>query len=1124
MSVTPNMDRLRLEAIERRRIEAGNLVKSRKRKLSELYCVSNLSRIREINDELALKPVKDTLLSFLEKNDIQNGHSFDLKTLEPQDEVIESTEKFSQPQSQPVSKNVSAEPSTESSSATAQLVKSAEETIDAENTPSDAVKEQDVPKDDRSEQEQKVVHQIPQSSRRPIVKKKKSKDDRKSLFNPNNDEAVDTHVLLLKEQLPAKVAEATPLAELYYLAQTLPLVKLMPSTHKVVTSTMFETALTEGKINVVHSRIEELKRQGKWSLRQPTKFVDPIRSNVRTHWDNLLSEMNWMAIDFREEKKLKIATCAFIAQSISDYWNYGKVCCVKRKPITHTVSQDEDVNMDLVNLENTTEDIETNEKDSIDISKLLQRPDPSTEFSPPTLPEVTPEDFLNAQESSQSMFKVSIDLDSLNAQNRTLLEELPAFSSFEHFDDKYDTAPLAAVSKSLIPVEDDSWYNVLFKQIVDESSVVPAQQKGLFGFSSQKRINTSIKPPPPPSLKYLDLRTPTIWLPEDDQNLIEYVNQFSFNWGVVSAYLSKKPTRSYSSNIERRTPWQCFERYIQLNDTFQINDMRGQNTLSAMKWLEHAHNIQATTKRRISPLGVGVDSIQRGHKRLRWASMFEAIRKCMRKRESVTRPNNTQVRKSADDKKLVAPTPAELSKLKFERDKAIQEAYMQNPANGFRGRMPTSGVSTPNRPVDGHSANAPIPIPVPGPPAVSAGNTAAAVGQTNGPPRSASQSQVQSQNQQQQAQQRFNDASKRPNSVPVPQPQQRQSIPQVSQTANNGQRLPQAGTAMPKVTGPNGTPYTPEQIQQLMQMRQRKMMQQQAQSGNVPNIPQSSPSPNNLANAQIANPQVNNNMRSNSNPHVSSTSSPLIGQSQPLNANNGNARKLTFVPAHVSAIINQIQSQNPNMSKQEVTKIAAQYLANLQAKQHRANSLNGGNSNTGSVSATPVSVQAGAQSRPQSSQASPIGVPNAKLATGVPTPQQILQQQGMSSSPTNQSPNLQQVQPQQQGRVQQQSPTIQSPRVPIQQASQLASQPSTSLTPQQKAQLDMLKVLHAEQQQKRQQQQQNQNQQQYQQFQQQQLQQNQSQNPQSQINSIQQGIQSSPNKLNAKNMQSKPSS
>jgi chromatin modification-related protein VID21 len=832
-------------------------------------------------------------------------------------------------------------------------------------------------------------------------------------------------VLILKEFLPAKVAESTPLAELYYLAQTLPLVKLIPSTHKVVTSNMFESALTEGKINVVHSRIEELKRQGKWSLRQPTRFVDPIRSQYRTQWDNLLSEMNWMATDFKEERKLRVTSCAFIAQSVADYWKFGKVCCIKRKPIKYIVDdmseliefpkeeQEEDQALPETSMEK--------DDDSIDISKLLKRPNPEDEIIAPDLPEVSLEDYLDYKET-QSPFKLSIDTNEMKPNDKSLIDNLPIFSSFQNFDDYYSSAPLIPVSKVVLPVEDENYYNVYFKNIIDDSNVIPDQQKGLFGFSSQKKISTSIKPPSPPNLKYLDLRTPTIWLPEDDQDLIEYVNQFSFNWGVVSAHLSKKPTRSYSSNIERRTPWQCFERYIQLNDTFQINDMRGSNTLNAMKWLEHAHNIQATTKRRISPLGVGVESIQRGHKRLRWASMFEAVRKCMRKRESITRPNTNQVRKPLDDKKLPAPTPAELSKLKYERDKAIQDAYLQNSA-GFRGR-PNPNVAG-SRPVSGANplpatqAQSQVQPTRPGqapngnPIAPSTNNvgTARIPQPTSGQAVGAvQQSQVQN-NSISQSSPSLSPNVQRPNNVSVPGSTQQQPAINAQRVLNNNQA--------PKLTAPNGQPYTPEQLQQFVQMRQRKALQQQNAINGGSSVGNSNTSSPTMVNAQLnANNSLSSRSSSNPNATPSQNPSPVVAQNQiPMNKMNSPVnigRNMAFVPAHVSAVISQIQAKNPNLSKAEVTKMAAQYLANLQAKQQSRN-VQGNGFIEGVSSAGPVNQRSNSQ-------------------------------QGASTSlqrPTNSA----------------------AASSPLQQQNSV----SPALTPQQKAQLDMLKALHAEQQQKRQQ-------------------------------------------------------
>ncbi|ODV98382.1 hypothetical protein PACTADRAFT_20878, partial [Pachysolen tannophilus NRRL Y-2460] len=532
-------------------------------------------------------------------------------------------------------------------------------------------------------------------------------------------------VLLMPENYPSKIAESSPLAELYYLTQTCPLSKLLPGTNKTLTTDTYESALLEGKVAVVYSRIEELKRQKKWSLRQPGRFVDPFTAEngpSSSHWNSLLTEMKWMSVDFAEARKFKLVQCFYIAQSVMDYWNYDK------------------------------------------------------SFQP---------------------FKIYVDSEDLTNTDAAIIENLPTYIAFDDFKeekaiDPYLKNPITAVSRLLTPIDEDDeeWYKVVMRN--DDSVTSPlasTYQKGFFGLNGQKRLNF-IKPPLPPSLKYLDLRTPTIWLPEDDRYLIHYIAEYQFNWNIVSAHLSAHPTRGYSSNIERRTPWQCFERYIQLNDKFQFSDMRGGYSSLAQQWLEAAHKAQATTKRRISPLGVGSDSIQRGHKRLRWASMFDAIRKCMRKRENAPKPSNSPHKKFNDEKKGNVPTPAELSKLKFDRDKAIQEAYMhQSNANGMISNTNAPGIRN--------------------------------------------------------------------------------------------------GNVITKPTTPNGTPYTNEQIQHLLQLqRQRKLMQQ---------------------NSASASPAV-----------VTNTAAPL----RKLNLSN-------FSNAHVSAIINQIQLQNPKMSKADVTKLAANYLHNL---------------------------------------------------------------------------------------------------------------------------------------------------------------------------------------------------
>ncbi|GME75811.1 unnamed protein product [[Candida] boidinii] len=73
------MDRIRLESIERRRQECSNVIKGRKRKLAELYCVSRLPLLPISNDQVL--QIEDKLMAFLEKNDLENGHEFNISVL-----------------------------------------------------------------------------------------------------------------------------------------------------------------------------------------------------------------------------------------------------------------------------------------------------------------------------------------------------------------------------------------------------------------------------------------------------------------------------------------------------------------------------------------------------------------------------------------------------------------------------------------------------------------------------------------------------------------------------------------------------------------------------------------------------------------------------------------------------------------------------------------------------------------------------------------------------------------------------------------------------------------------------------------------------------------------------------
>lgn len=863
----------------------------------------------------------------------------------------------------------------------------------------------------------------------------------------------DLDILSLPEHYPTEVHNVSSLAELYYLTQTLPLIKLLPGSHKTLMTEDFELALLEGKIAVLYSRIEELKRQKKWSLRQPIRYYDPFLYSKRNkkaksyQWDSLLKEARWLAADFKESSKFKKACCFEMAQAVQDYWSYGKIMCIKRKPIRYIGDVDEEsekaqvdtseanINAgdEFLNLDNaesagegtlnlgegvqsvkieesvqpetegtadmeidelaevkneadlevsnspaaTTEALvipepealqpeaemnleekvdpsevqehelteEPDEPDSIDISKLLERPDPNAEIVAPTLPQYTAEDLakLKVSASSNSPFKLHVNVNDIKKIDQSIIRNLPKFTAFD--DDLVSNMqhpPLKPGENSIIPVsrmlypfeQDDNWYKIVLKDTVDEHTTSqdtegpPEFQKGLFGVQSLRRFNY-LKPPKPPLVKNIEFRSPTIWLPQDDKYLIHYVAEYCFNWDLIAENLMAHAStlKRYESNIERRTPWQCFERYIQLNEKFQFADMKGHNAYLAQQWLEQAHKAQLTTKRRISPLGVGNESIQRGHRRLRWASMFDAMRKTMRKRETTAAKANTRrgttslssdISSQANNSNFVngstpikrpndrIPTPGELSKLKFDRDKTIQEAYLNQQST--RSRMVAAVSQLKQNTAAGPQGAGGVPDAGPGTTEGIQRRTANIPGRT----------------------QLTGTAVTNLQQSLLPGGQQQQSTQQGKLLIGNIKRP----------TTPNGTPYTVEQIQQLLQIqKQRRLMQQQNQEGksNISPTPSTANLPLQGARKLTGTTQLGLGQNfSGGAVATGSSSSATVPQTagQPKRAGAPPVKgRLQFAPGQVSAIINSIQQKNPKLTKEQVTKLAASYLANLQQQQ-----------------------------------------------------------------------------------------------------------------------------------------------------------------------------------------------
>lgn len=504
--------------------------------------------------------------------------------------------------------------------------------------------------------------------------------------------------MLLGEGMPTKVSKTMPLSKLFYYLRSLQMVKLLANLHKVLTTDLFESLFLEGKISVVHSRIEEIQKQGKWCLKQPKRFIDPYKKSTPTQWDNLLSEAVWMATDFREGKKYKIAMCYYLATAVMEYHAVGKEVCIKRKPIRHIDPEEvqkaeeaqKDAKMDVDETEGQFEEFISNDIlgfDSLEEGNESPEPVENTQADEPpegalrTIDEsevatMDPSLLVPPRHETEFPIKLMLLESQLSGLSKAVYDGMEPMTPFLETNSvpgsEYSNVPVVPISKLILPLENDrGWYKLVVKpkpEKQDKEDYVP-HSTGLF-----PPAKSAIIPPAPPPLEYLELRTPTIWLPEDDEKLLDYAEQFAFNWHVVLVHLLARPTRGYTSNIERRTPWQCFERYLQLVERMPLLELKGPHAAAAQAWLEAAYKMQKATKRRLLPLGVGRESIQRGHTKLRWASMFEAMKKLMKKRESAPKPNASSLYKkqmSTEDKGKIL-TPADLLRMKADRERELQ--------------------------------------------------------------------------------------------------------------------------------------------------------------------------------------------------------------------------------------------------------------------------------------------------------------------------------------------------------------------------------------------------------------------------------------------------------------------
>lgn len=365
-----------------------------------------------------------------------------------------------------------------------------------------------------------------------------------------------------------------------------PLHSLITSAHKTLSTSNHYTDFHERQNCRILERIFQLQVGDRWSLRQRKRSIEPERPT--THWDVLISHMKWMRTDFREERKWKIAAAKSLADFCAEWVrSSARVRTGLQIKIRHSRASAEE----RIAFAPTPDLLSTEDDSSV-----------STGYDSPRLE--LPDGNAPAEIFSLGPEIVCFGIDKTPVSEKLLLE-LPLYHPSMDYEDaavhRKSVEPDAPWRTPLIPLSkfaqgklisheqgpprkksrynyDDSdtsgseATNRLLASTEPGGDVMEPEQEDVALFNlehkhTRDRIHAghAFKPPTEylmPSQSFFETRHSSLWTHTEDDELRRLVREFAYNWSLISSCLSS-PSR-YSSEAERRTPWECFERWVNL--------------------------------------------------------------------------------------------------------------------------------------------------------------------------------------------------------------------------------------------------------------------------------------------------------------------------------------------------------------------------------------------------------------------------------------------------------------------------------------------------------------------------------------------------------------------------------
>ncbi|KAJ5938717.1 hypothetical protein N7466_001851 [Penicillium verhagenii] len=767
---------------------------------------------------------------------------------------------------------------------------------------------------------------------------------------------------------------------------------LLSSAHKTLSTENHSLEYQEQMNCRTLRRIYALQNANRWPLRQMKRAPEPSRQG--THWDVVLDHMKWLRTDFREERKWKIAaakSCAdWCAEYVSSDEEHRTLLRVNTKIPTPIASAQETTNTEVASPDDTSDEavashptpdlVPSAEEESVsDGFNEESRHDIRDTVAPAAIFSLGSDEFSFSVDMTPAAEKLLDELPLYEPLRINPGTQLPIFKQPPRF---YDEPPRK------LSRYDYSQYGTDLEYRITE---IPPEQTNVALFRPENkpirdRIHPghSFRPPtehPMPSVGFFESRQSSQWTMSEDDELRRLVKEYSYNWSLISSCLTSPSL--FTSGAERRTPWECFERWVGLEglpadmsktqyfrayhqrlETAQRTVLAQQQAAQQQQQAQQQANngqVQPPVRRRTTqPLRVD------RRRSSRHLALLDGMRKLAKKRETMLQKQQhashlASLRKAneANQPKPPITTPAEFSRLKYEREMKLQERQeqyrqqmiaqqraslaaqragqlpnQQQPPINAQGRPPNgipqnpANAGMPNGTPNGMSAGLPPgpgvnqarPQPMQGMPT----GTTSVNGQL--PPNAMAMKMMPSGQMQQ-------GVGARPGMAMQTSPDNNNRVIREANRLQEQQRLLQSR----QQTQPVPQQGQPQQAQAPFHNQQFAL--QGSHSPNLNNMPNG---PNNPA--MIAALQAQGGMQSPSfhggTPQGVSTPSPRMTQPNPLSSG--------VVPT-ISTFQNQIQRANPNLPAEQVNKLATdrlnQYQQQRMSQQAAMNAAAGGMNN-----------------------------------------------------------------------------------------------------------------------------------------------------------------------------------